>query len=99
MTTAGKCFCALLLFIPIRRPFFTESQRIGTVMLVIRPNAIMKVLEETGNSEEVEFYLLDPEGRIMAANSGADTGKGSARLYLSGTGNLGRAGLPYRCKD
>ena len=66
----------LLCITPIysnKAAIFTESQRIGTVMLVIRPNAIMKVLEETGNSEEVEFYLLDPEGRIMAANSGADT--------------------------
>lgn len=66
---------ALLCITPIysnKAAIFTESQRIGTVMLVIRPNAIMKVLEETGNEEEVEFYLLDPQGRIMAANSGAE---------------------------
>ena len=68
-------------------------------MLVATANAIMKVLEETGNSEEEEFYLLDPEGRIMAANSGAEyPGKSAARL-LSGTGNLGKQGFRIVAKD
>ncbi len=65
----------LLCITPIysnKAAIFTESQRIGTVMLVIRPDSIMKVLEETGNAQEVEFYLLDPEGSIMAANSGKE---------------------------
>lgn len=66
----------LLCMTPIysnKEAIFTESQRIGTVMLVIWPNAIMKVMEETGNAEEAEFYLLDPEGHIMASNSDVDT--------------------------
>ena len=59
----------------------------------------MKVLEETGNSEEVEFYLLDPEERIMAANSGADTLERDLRGFTYLERKSGRAGLPYRCKD
>ena len=60
-------------------------------MLVIRPNAIMKVLEETGNAEEVEFYLLDPGARIIAANSGAEVLEREQRAIPIWSGKYGVA--------
>ena len=42
-------------------------------MLVVRPHAIVKVMEAVGNVEEVTFYLMDPDGEIMASNSAAET--------------------------
>lgn len=52
-----------------RQALSVSEQRIGTVMFVVRPDSIVHTLEETGNLEKTRFYLLDPEGNVMASSA------------------------------
>lgn len=55
-----------------RQALSVSEQRIGTVMLVVRPDAIVRTLEETEDLKKTTFYLLDPEGNMMACSAEED---------------------------
>lgn len=52
-----------------RQALSVSEQRIGTVMLVIRPDSIVNTLQEAENLKKTRFYLLDPEGNVMAGSA------------------------------